>query len=70
MPSTKAPYFRNVRTLSSYAQPRPVNADYLTVSHDLQVMLAQVFAHASSPTAALSGAERAVRKDGNINTPP
>lgn len=66
----KAPYLKNVRTLGSYAQPRPVNPDYLTVSRDLQVMLAQVFAHATSPTKALSGAAPAIRKDGNINTPP
>ena len=66
----KAPYFENVKTLISDAQPRPVNPDYLTVSRDLQVMLAQVYAHARSAPAALSGSARAVRKDGNTNTPP
>jgi len=66
----KAPYFKNVKTLISDAQTRPVNPDYLTVSRDLQVMLAQVFAHARSASAALSGSARAVRNDGNINTPP
>lgn len=66
----KAPYFKDVRTLETYAQPRPVSPVYLTVSRDLQVMLAQVFANATSPTKALSGAAPAVRKDGNINNPP
>ena len=64
----KAPYFENVKTLISDAQPRPVNPDYLTGPSDLQVMLAQVYAHARSAPAALSGSARAVRKDG-IPTP-
>lgn len=47
----KAPYFANVKTLNSYAAPRPVNPNYLQVSSDLQTLFSSVYANAS-PSAA------------------
>jgi len=49
----KAPYFQAVKTLNTYAAPRPVNPNYLQVSSDLQTLFSSVFAN-SSPTAAAS----------------
>jgi multiple sugar transport system substrate-binding protein len=49
----KAPYFQNVKTLNSYAAPRPVTPNYLQVSTDLQTLFSSVYANAS-PTAASS----------------
>ncbi|MGH3160013.1 MAG: extracellular solute-binding protein [Streptosporangiaceae bacterium] len=48
----KAPYFQNVKTLNSYAAPRPVNPNYLTVSADLQDLFSSVYASASTTAAA------------------
>jgi maltose-binding protein MalE len=59
----KAPYFRNVKTLNSYSQPRPVSPNYLTVSNDLQVMLSEVFANTKSPAAAISSEASQIRTD-------
>jgi multiple sugar transport system substrate-binding protein len=52
----KAPYFKQVKTLNSYAQPRPVNPNYLQISTDLQNAFSAVFANTASPSSALSGA--------------
>jgi multiple sugar transport system substrate-binding protein len=49
----KAPYFQAVKTLNSYAAPRPVNPNYLQVSTDLQTLLSSAYAN-SSPNAAAS----------------
>jgi multiple sugar transport system substrate-binding protein len=59
----KAPYFKNVKVLNSYAQPRPVSPNYLTVSNDLQVMLSEVFANTKSPAAALSSEAPQIKSD-------
>ncbi|HEY3943556.1 MAG TPA: extracellular solute-binding protein [Acidimicrobiales bacterium] len=58
----QAPYFTNVKTLNSAAQPRPVSPNYLQISTDLQSMLSSVFAN-SSPSAALKSAAPAVKAD-------
>jgi multiple sugar transport system substrate-binding protein len=48
----KAPYFQAVKTLNTYAAPRPVNPNYLTVSSDLQTLFSSVYAAPSSGAAA------------------
>jgi ABC-type glycerol-3-phosphate transport system substrate-binding protein len=58
-----APYFKNVKTLNSYSQPRPVNPNYLQISTDLQTMLSSVFANESQPASALSSAASQVKSD-------
>jgi multiple sugar transport system substrate-binding protein len=63
----KAPYFQNVKTLNSFAQPRPVNPNYLTVSNDLQVMLSEVFANTKSPAAAISSESAQIKTDSSAN---
>src|SRR5579864_4513451 len=52
----KAPYFKQVKVLNGYAQPRPVSPKYLQISVDLQNALSSVFANISAPSAALSSA--------------
>jgi multiple sugar transport system substrate-binding protein len=52
----KAPYFKQVKTLNGYAQPRPVSPSYLQISVDLQTAFSSVFANISTPSAALSSA--------------
>lgn len=47
-----APYFQNVKTLNTYAAPRPVNPNYLTVSSDLQTLFSSVYAAPSSSAVA------------------
>jgi multiple sugar transport system substrate-binding protein len=47
----KAPYFQSVKTLNTYAAPRPVTPNYLQVSSDLQTLFSSVYANAS-PSAA------------------
>jgi multiple sugar transport system substrate-binding protein len=59
----KAPYFKNVKTLNSFSQPRPVNPNYLTVSNDLQVMLSEVFANSKTPAAAISAEAPTIKSD-------
>ena len=49
---SKAPYFQAVKTLNTYAAPRPVTPNYLTVSSDLQTLFSSVFAAPSSGAAA------------------
>ena len=41
----KAPYFKQVKTLNGYAQPRPVSPKYLQISVDLQNAFSSVFAN-------------------------
>lgn len=64
---SKAPYFAAVKTLNSYAAPRPVNPNYLTVSTDLQVMFSQVFASSSATAAtqALAAGASAIKSAAN-----
>jgi multiple sugar transport system substrate-binding protein len=52
----KAPYFRAVKTLNQYAQPRPVSPSYPQISAELQTALSSVFANSSSASSALSSA--------------
>jgi multiple sugar transport system substrate-binding protein len=52
----KAPYFKAVKTLNQYAQPRPVSPAYLQISSELQTALSSVFANSSSPSSALGSA--------------
>ena len=52
----KAPYFKAVKLLNGYAQPRPVSPVYLQISVDLQNALSSVFSNISSPSSALSSA--------------
>jgi multiple sugar transport system substrate-binding protein len=47
-----APYFQNVKTLNTYAAPRPVNPNYLTVSSDIQTLFSSVYATPSTGAAA------------------
>lgn len=61
----KAPYFKQVKILNSYAQPRPVSPNYLKISSDLQVMLSEVFANTKTPAAALAAAAPLVKSDAN-----
>jgi len=52
----KAPYFKEVKLLNQYAQPRPVSPSYLQISTELQTALSSVFANSSSASSALSSA--------------
>jgi multiple sugar transport system substrate-binding protein len=51
-----APYFRQVKTLNQYAQPRPVSPNYLKISTYLQTAFSSVFANIASPSSALKSA--------------
>lgn len=59
----KAPYFKAVKTLNGYAQPRPVTPNYLQVSSDLQTALSSVFANQSSASSALTSAASQIKSD-------
>ena len=61
----KAPYFKAVKTLNTYSQPRPVSPNYLQISTDLQSMLSSVFANSSSPASALKSAAPTIKSDAN-----
>jgi multiple sugar transport system substrate-binding protein len=52
----KAPYFKAVKTLNLYAQPRPVSPSYPQISAELQTALSSVFSNSSSASSALSSA--------------
>ena len=52
----KAAYFKSVKMLNQYAQPRPVSPMYLQISSTLQAALSSVFANSSSASSALSTA--------------
>ncbi|HVC23237.1 MAG TPA: extracellular solute-binding protein [Candidatus Dormibacteraeota bacterium] len=58
-----APYFKQVETLNKYAQPRPVNPNYLQISSDLQTMLSTVFSNLGSPKATLEQTAPLVKLD-------
>ncbi len=58
-----APYFAQVETLNKYAQPRPVNPNYLQISSDLQTMLSSVFSNLTPPAQALATAAPIVKAD-------
>jgi multiple sugar transport system substrate-binding protein len=60
---SKAPYFKAVKTLNGYAQPRPVTPNYLQVSSDLQTALSSVFANQSSASSALTSAASQIAAD-------
>jgi multiple sugar transport system substrate-binding protein len=57
----KAPYFKEVKTLNQYAQPRPVSPSYLQISTDLQTALSSVFANSSSASSALGTAASQIK---------
>jgi multiple sugar transport system substrate-binding protein len=57
----KAPYFKAVKTLNGYAQPRPVSPSYLQISVDLQNAFSSVFANIASPSSALSSAASQIK---------
>jgi multiple sugar transport system substrate-binding protein len=59
----KAPYFKDVKVLNSYSQPRPVSPAYLQISSDLQSMLSSVFSNTTAADKALSSAASAVKND-------
>jgi multiple sugar transport system substrate-binding protein len=61
----KAPYFKAVKTLNTYSQPRPVSPNYLQISTDLQSMLSSVFANSAQPAAALKSAAGTIKSDAN-----
>jgi len=56
----KAPYFKQVKVLNGYAQPRPVSPKYLQISVDLQNAFSAVFANTSSPASAMKSAASAI----------
>jgi ABC-type glycerol-3-phosphate transport system substrate-binding protein len=59
----KAPYFKNVKVLNSYSQPRPVSPNYLQISTDLQVMLSNIFANTQPASKALASEAPTVKTD-------
>lgn len=60
----KAPYFRQVKVLNGYAQPRPVSPKYLQISVDLQNAFSAVFANTSSPASAMKSAASQISSNG------
>ena len=60
-----APYFKNVYTLNTYSQARPVSPNYLQVSSDLQDMISSVFANTESAAAAFASEAPTVKTDAN-----
>ena len=61
----QAPYFKDVKVLNGFAQPRPVSPNYLQISSDLQVMLSSVFANTKPAAAAIRAAAPTVKSDAN-----
>jgi multiple sugar transport system substrate-binding protein len=60
---TAAPYFKQVEVLNKYAQPRPVNPNYLQISADLQTMLSSVFSNLTPPGQAIAETAPIVKED-------
>jgi trehalose/maltose transport system substrate-binding protein len=62
-----APYFAQVKTLNSYAAPRPVSPNYLTVSSDLQTLFSSVYASpaANAASSAFSAGAASIKSDAN-----
>jgi multiple sugar transport system substrate-binding protein len=52
----KDPVFKSVKTLNGYAQPRPVNPQYLQISEFLQDAFSSVYANSTTPKSALEEA--------------
>ncbi len=65
-----APYFAQVKTLNSYAAPRPVSPNYLTVSADLQTLFSSVYAAPASNAAASAFAAGAATIKSDANATP
>ncbi len=61
----KAPYFKDVKTLNQYAQPRPVDPKYLQASVDLQNAFSSVYANSASPASALGSAASQIKSLGS-----
>jgi ABC-type glycerol-3-phosphate transport system substrate-binding protein len=61
----KASYFRQVKVLNNYAQPRPVDPNYLQASSDLQDAFSSVYANSTSPTSALKSAASSIKSRGS-----
>ncbi|HZE04103.1 MAG TPA: extracellular solute-binding protein [Solirubrobacteraceae bacterium] len=57
----KAPYFKQVKVLNKYAQPRPVSPNYLQISTDLQNAFSSVYANSTSASSALSSAASQIK---------
>jgi multiple sugar transport system substrate-binding protein len=57
----KAPYFKQVKVLNKYAQPRPVSPSYLQISTDLQDAFSSVFSNTASASSALSSASSQIK---------
>jgi multiple sugar transport system substrate-binding protein len=57
----KAPYFKQVKVLNGYAQPRPVSPNYLQISTDLQDAFSAVFSNSTSASSALSSAASQIK---------
>jgi multiple sugar transport system substrate-binding protein len=60
----QAPYFKQVKLLNGYAQPRPVSPKYLQISVDLQNAFSAVFANTSTPASAMKSAASAIHSAG------
>ncbi len=60
----KAPYFKAVKVLNGYAQPRPVSPKYLQISVDLQDAFSAVFANSSTAAAAMKSAASQISSNG------
>jgi multiple sugar transport system substrate-binding protein len=57
----KAPYFKEVKVLNGYAQPRPVSPKYLQISEYLQDAFSSVFANSTSASSAMSSAAAQIK---------
>jgi multiple sugar transport system substrate-binding protein len=64
---SSAPYFAQVKILNSYAAPRPVSPNYLTVSADLQTLFSSVYADpaASAASSAFAAGAAGIKSDAN-----
>ncbi|HEX3958603.1 MAG TPA: extracellular solute-binding protein [Trebonia sp.] len=65
-----APYFAQVKTLNSYAAPRPVSPNYLAVSADLQTLFSSVYANPASTAASSAFAAGAATIKSDANATP
>jgi multiple sugar transport system substrate-binding protein len=65
-----APYFAQVKTLNSYAAPRPVSPNYLAVSADLQTLFSSVYANPASDAASSAFAAGAATIESDANATP
>ena len=66
----KAAYFKDVKNLNSYSQPRPVSPNYPQISADLQTLFSQVYANPKPAAAALAAAATVVKQDANATPGP